>query len=153
MLPAVSLLGRLDAGHQPRRHSFAAPDETHPGAALVQIGHLRLDGVDEEVHELLDLARRPRPVLAGEGEDRDLLDAEVEGMLEHATQRLDPGAVTGGHGKVTARRPPPVAVHDDGQVAATGAAGRPLGRAAAPAQSDVAPDAPEDGVRPAAHDV
>ena len=144
--------GRVRGRRMGRRNAVAAPDEAHPGAALVQIGHLRLDGVHEEVHELLDLARRARPVLAGEGEDGHLLDAQVEGVLEHAAQCLDTGTMTGAHGKVTARCPASVAVHDDGHITAMGAAGRALRRSAAPAQIEVAPDAPEGGVSPAAHD-
>ena len=68
----------------------------------------------------------PVPVLGAEGVDRDLLDAEVERVLEHAAQRLGACPVPRGHGQAPALRPAAVAVHDDGEVAAGGAAGRRL---------------------------
>ncbi len=53
---------------------------------------------------------------------------QVEGVLDDAAQRLGACPVAGGHGQAPALRPAPVAVHDDGHVAALGAAGRRLAR-------------------------
>ena len=60
---------------------------------------------------------------------------EVEGVFEDAAEGLGACPVPCGHGQPPTLRPAPVAVHDDGDVLAGGAARRGLGDAAGAAQS------------------
>ncbi len=91
-------LGLLDTAHELLRYAVTTPDEAHACPAFVHVGHLRIYHLHEQVHERGHLVGGPVPVLGGERVHRDLADAEVEGVLEDAAQRLRAGAV--------ARRPP-----------------------------------------------
>ena len=87
-------LGLFDAADELIGCPFSTPDEAHARPSLVHVGHLRIYHLDEQLHQGLDLVLGTVPVLGAEGVDRDLLDAEVERVLEHAAQRpwRPPGA-------------------------------------------------------------
>ena len=69
-----------------------------------------------EVHEETHFVERPAPVLGGEREDRHVREADVERAFHRVEERLLPRRVAFGAFQAPLLRPPPVAVHDDGDV-------------------------------------
>jgi len=58
----------------------APADEAHPHALVVQLGRLAVDALGEHRHQPADLLGRARPVLRRERVDRQLGDAELDGV-------------------------------------------------------------------------
>ena len=79
----------------------------------LQIGQLALDRLAEDVHQRVDLALRPRPVLGRERIDDERLEPEVDRRFDRPPERLRPGAMALGDGQPTLGRPAAVAIHDD----------------------------------------
>jgi hypothetical protein len=77
----------LEPGHlllEVGRRAVAAPDEAGANSLAREVGQLALDRLAEDVHQRVDLARRPRPVLGREGIDHERLHAEVDRRLDGA---------------------------------------------------------------------
>jgi hypothetical protein len=83
----------------------------------VQFVHLLLERGEEQLHQELHFVRRTPPVLAAEGEKREVLDALVHTRLHGRAHGLEAALVTGHAREETLLRPASVAVHDDRDVA------------------------------------
>src|SRR4029077_15253168 len=97
--PAVAggaLLRGREACLQPHRQIAALPDEAQPHPLCVQLLEFALERLEEQTHETADLLRRPPPVLAREGEQREGLHAAARAFLDTHAHRREPGAVSGG---------------------------------------------------------
>ena len=70
----------------------------------------------QQPHQELELAGRPLPVLDREAIERQLLEPEAASLLDDRAHALDAAAVSDDPGQTTPLRPPPVAIHDDGDV-------------------------------------
>ena len=71
----------------------------------------------EQHHQRADFGRRPLPVFDGERVEREDFEAEARRGFHHVAHRIDAGAVAFDARQVALAGPPPVAVHDDGDVA------------------------------------
>ena len=91
----------------------AAAEEAGADALPREVGQLALDRLAENLHQVLDLALGPRPVLGRERVDDQRLDTEVDRRLDRPAQCLRSRAVALGDRQALALRPAPVAVHDD----------------------------------------
>ena len=81
----------------------------------------RFDGMaDNRFIERADFLFRPPPVLAGEGEQGQRADAALQAEVDADIDRARAGTVADYARATPALRPPPVAVHDDGQMAGHG---------------------------------
>jgi hypothetical protein len=72
------------------------------------------------MHQRLDLAARPSPVVGREREQREHLDAELARRFDDALDGVRAGAMAGGAIEAALRAPAPVAVHHDRDVARPG---------------------------------
>jgi hypothetical protein len=113
------VLGSPDLSAQAVRHPgiLAVAEKAHPHPQFVQLVAPPGEQILLEAHEELDLLGGAVPVLGGEGEDREPLDPQAEGAVDHVEQRLLAGGVAGGAGQAAGGGPATVAVHDDGDVA------------------------------------
>jgi hypothetical protein len=112
--------GPLDLGNsraQRLRQAVAAAEDREANAvveAALRFGHQR---AAEERHEGADLARGPLPVVGRESVERERRDAAVaDSCFDDAARRPEPGMVPGTARETARGRPPPVAIHDDGDV-------------------------------------
>jgi len=96
---------------------FPLADHAHPHPVAVQIGQVMANKTAQQPHQLADFRRRSRPVLGAEGEDGEKFDAQIAGRPHRTPQRLDPAAMPLPARQAARRRPPPIAIHDDGNVA------------------------------------
>ncbi len=96
-----------------RLQSVALTDDPDPDAIAVQCREVVADEAPEQTEEIADLARRTRPVLRAEGEDRQIEDAELVGCANHPPQRLDATAMAFRARQAAGGRPASVAVHND----------------------------------------
>src|SRR5262249_41284108 len=67
-------------------------------------------------HQRADLVARAPPIVGGESEQRERADAQIGGGLHHPADRVCAGAMSRRPRQGAARRPAPVAVHDDGDM-------------------------------------
>src|SRR5205823_13117126 len=77
---------------------------------------LALERFQKQAHETADLLRRPSPVLAREGEQRQGLHAAARALIDAHAHRREPGAVSGRARQAARRSPAAVAVHGDRDV-------------------------------------
>ena len=70
----------------------------------------------QQHHQRADFSRRPLPVLHGERVKREDPDAETGGGFNRVADGVDAGPVTLDARQVALCSPPPVAIHDDGDV-------------------------------------
>src|SRR5690606_23667273 len=111
---------RLRGGHALRDGGLEAgtvADEAHAHPAAVQLDHLAVERVEEELHERADLLGRAATVLAREREQRQRGHAALEAVVDAQVHRARAGAVADHARAAAARGPAPVAVHYDGDVA------------------------------------
>src|SRR5262245_29432571 len=80
------------------------------------LAELAREVLAQELHQAVDLARRPVPVLAREGEQREVLDAELAARLDDGAHRVLADPVPVETRQSALLRPAPVAVHDDRHV-------------------------------------
>src|SRR6185437_15841721 len=113
---ARALLRGADLRLQPHREALPVADEAHAHALAVQLRDLAIDGLEEQAHEARHLLRRPRPVLAREGEEGQRLDAEPAALLDTQAHRCQAGLVACRAGQAARGGPPAVAIHRDGDV-------------------------------------
>src|SRR5262249_7826890 len=92
-------------------------DDADAHAVLVQLGQVAPDEALHQPHQVVDLARRPRPVLRREAVDGEILHAELDGGAHRAAYGLHSHAMADRARQSPLRRPPPVAVHDDRDMA------------------------------------
>ena len=114
MLPEV-ISGRLG-------HVFAIPvrdpgvvhvaGEEHPHSLRVEIVAATGEEILVEPHEELDLLVRTRPVLGGEGEGGQPLDADLQGSFDRVEQRRLTGGMPRSPGQATGIGPSPIPVED-----------------------------------------
>src|SRR5690606_21342274 len=102
--------------------------ETDAHAAAVELVDLAFERAHEQLHQRADLILRPPPVLAGKREQGQDLDALGQAEVDADVDRAGPGAVADHTRPTPALRPPPVAIHDDGQVARDSRGGTGFGR-------------------------
>src|SRR5215210_4624339 len=129
------VLRPLDPAQQLGVEAVPPADEAHPNALVVELGRLAVDALGEHRHQPLHLLRRAVPVLRREGEDRQLLDAELDGVLQPRLDDVRPGLVPLDDRQPLRLRPAPVAVGDDGDVARAGSAHTSRISASLPASS------------------
>src|SRR4029453_18680510 len=75
---------------------------------------LAANSLPEDLHQSVDLAGRPKPVLGREGIADQRTDVEVDRRLDGTEERARAFTMPGLDGHPFARRPPGGAVHDDG---------------------------------------
>src|SRR5262249_48774599 len=100
----------------PRKPPVAAADELHLYVPRVHLVGPAAERVSLEVHQVADLAGRPLPVLGGEREHRQVLQASFERSLDDVEQRLLAAVVALRPRQAALLGPAAVAVHDDGDV-------------------------------------
>ena len=122
MLSAVGALGLVDHRQHLGLERGALADHPDGDAVAMQLGEIAADEALHQAHQIVDLVRRPRPVLGREAVDRDELDAEFHRRPHRAG--APPRRPCCGRWRAAGRalRPAAVAVHDD---ARRGAAPRP----------------------------
>ncbi len=92
------------------------PDGNDPNIVVPVEGVLSAEVARQERHEEGDLPPGTTPVLAGECVKCEILDPEADRLQGHALSRFHTLPVPLGAGKPAARRPAPVAVHDNPDV-------------------------------------
>jgi hypothetical protein len=114
------------AGSVPRH----VADHAQPDAVLVQLRDLLLERAEKELHQDVHFVGGPAPVLAGEREQRQVLDAALDRRADDRPHGLDALAVPGHARQQPLLGPAAVAVHDDRDVPRNAAGGGNLaGRA------------------------
>src|SRR5690606_3123360 len=110
-------LGGTDQFLQPRleRGEIAHDVETH--ALGVELVDFLFKGLHEQPHEQRHFFLRPPPVLGTERKQGEIAHAPPATDLDHAPYRLHPAHVSGRARQKTLCGPPPVAIHDDRQMA------------------------------------
>ena len=68
------------------------------------------------MHQKIDLGLRPLPVFARQAVERELLDPEPSTLLGRAAHAGHAAAMAFDARQTLPLRPPPVAIHDDGNV-------------------------------------
>src|SRR5690606_39131853 len=116
VVPAGQSFGMRHALADRRGKALALADEADLHAAPVELVHLALERVHEQLHQRADLVLWPAPVLAGEGEQRQRRDAALEAEVDAGVDRPRTGTVAHRTWPAAALGPTPVAVHDDGEV-------------------------------------
>ena len=111
-----ALLRRENEFLQPRLESREIADHVQPHALLFQLADFALQRLDEQPHQQGDLFGGTPPVLGAEREQRQVAHAGAPAGLDHAPDGLHAPGVSRRAGQQTPRRPPAVAVHDDGDV-------------------------------------
>src|SRR5439155_20514919 len=101
---------------QPSAQPAAVAEHTDLDAVLIELVHLAVDGLAEELHESRHLGPRTRPVLGAERVEREDVDTRLVTGLHHRADGAHAGAVARHPGQVSLPRPAPVAVHDDADV-------------------------------------
>ena len=114
---------RLAGGHElanaPIEHRRVA-DHLEADSVRVELRDLLLQRAHEELHQDRDFVGRAPPVLAGEREQRQELDVELDAGKDDGAHRLDAPPVAGDPRQHALLRPAAVAVHDDRDVARDG---------------------------------
>ena len=95
---------------------FHPSDDAKTDVIAEQRVELRSQVTLQQLHERADLTGRTLPVLHRERIQRENLDAQPGRGLDRIANGVDAGPVPFDPGKMALRRPPPVAVHDDGDV-------------------------------------
>ncbi len=108
--------GLVDQRDDVGRQALARADEPQAHAVSMELADLPLEVVAQQPHEAVDLARRAVPVLRRKGEDRQAVEAQLEGRSHGPAQRLGATAVARRTWQTAAARPAAVAVHDDRHV-------------------------------------
>ena len=98
------------------RQVFQMPDGVETHVVFHQLGHLAADGGRHQPHERLHLVLRTVPVFGGKSVQGEVRDAQFSALLHDATHRFHPFAMPHHAVHAALLRPPPVAVHDDGDV-------------------------------------
>ena len=101
----------------PGGHAVRAPDHPEAHVALHELGQLALDGALEQGHQGGHFLVGPVPVLRGERVEGEEPDPELARGAHDRPHRLHALAVPGHARKPAVGGPPPVAVHDDRDVA------------------------------------
>ena len=96
--------------------SVAAADHADADVLLHDRGPLLDHVLLEQVHQEIELALRPLPVLARQAIQRELLDAQPGALLGRAAHAGHAAAVPLDPRQALPLRPAAVAVHDDGDV-------------------------------------
>ncbi len=113
-------LDALDGGASTRCQPAAIPEHVHLHALPFQLRDFLRDVLLEQVHERRNLRRRAIPVLLGEREQGQHLDARFNRPLDRFPHRLHPGAVAERPRQPALARPAAIAVHDDRHVTGGG---------------------------------
>ena len=100
---------------------FRAADDVEPNVVLVQRVELEPDVALQQHHQRVDLGPGTLPVLDGERVEREDPDPQSRRRFDDVPHRVDAGPVPFHSRQMTLRGPPPIAVHDDGDVS-----GQPL---------------------------
>ena len=106
----------LEGGHplaQLLRGAVPAADEARPDALLREVRQLPVDRLVEDLHQRVDLGRRPEPVLGRERVHRQRLDAEVDRRFDGAAERPRALAMPCFDRQAARLRPASVSVEDD----------------------------------------
>jgi hypothetical protein len=106
----------LDQLHQAGVEALAAADHLEADAVGVQPRHFLLQHGDEQLHQEADFFLGPPPILAAEGEQGQVLDAQLAATAGHRAHRVDALAMPRHPRQEAALRPAAVAVHDHGDV-------------------------------------
>src|SRR5262249_31764984 len=92
-----------------RREPPQAADREQADLVPHHLAELAGEVLAEQLHQAVHLAGRTVPVLAGEGEEREVLDAELAARLDDGAHRLLAGAMPVEAGPPAPLRPPPPA--------------------------------------------
>ena len=94
----------------------AVANDPHAHVALDQLVHVAAEIEAEQTHQRPHFLRRAFPVLRREGEQGEVLQADVAGLAHDLAHRVHAGDMAGLARQVALLRPASVAVHDDGDV-------------------------------------
>src|SRR5262245_8383359 len=92
-------------------------DSVHAHLVLHELVHLGAQIAQQQPHQRVDLAPRPLPVLGREGEQAEEGDTEPARCFDHGAHRPLAAPMPLDARQSAPLRPPPVAIHDDGDVA------------------------------------
>src|SRR5438067_2563511 len=106
----------VDPAPHRQRHAVVAPDHAQAHVALHQLRQLTVDRLLQQPHQRRDLVLGPAPVLRRERVERQVAQPDGVGRPHDGPGRLHALAMAGHPRQALARRPPAVAVHDDGDV-------------------------------------
>ncbi len=91
----------------------AITDEAQPHPLFRQAGDLMPEIMPQQTRQVGDLPRRPPPVLAAEGIQRQPADPLPDRRLDRPPQRLGARLMARHARQAPRRRPSPIAIHDD----------------------------------------
>src|SRR5262249_20056829 len=120
--------GIVDEREQLLIYTVALADHVDAHALAVELGQIAANEAAHQAHQVIDFARRPRPVLGGEAEDGKVLQPELDGGAYGAAHGLHAHAMAGRARQPALLRPPAIAVHNDCNVARDRRALTPSGR-------------------------
>src|SRR5579863_9364958 len=83
----------------------------------MQLLQIRANGFPEETHQAINFRAGASPILGGKSIDAEHFDMFIGSTLYDTTQGSHARFVTSQARQMTFRRPAPVAIHNDGQVA------------------------------------
>ncbi len=92
--PAVAASVTAMASSSEGRSAVAPADHAHAQPLAKRAFALAAEVVLEQRHQSVDFGRRPPPVVAGEGVERQGADAEPRGVLDGAAHGVGAGPVT-----------------------------------------------------------
>ena len=111
-----TLLGRDECVDERAGQPVAPPDHRQPNAVRHERAELTVEMRLEEIKEESHLLSRALPVVAGEGVERELFDADARAMRDDLADRVGTTHVSHPAGAAASCGPAAVAVHDDRQV-------------------------------------
>src|SRR5689334_2945438 len=100
-----------------RRQVLALADNPYVHIAFVQIGKIVTDEAAKQRQEVANFRLRPRPVFGAERKDCEHGNAEIAGGAHGLAQCLNAAAMPFDARQTARCGPPPVAVHDNGNMA------------------------------------
>ncbi len=96
-----------------RAQRFPIADEAQAHLIAMQIRHFAHQRIEEQAHEHADFIGRPPPVLAAEGEQRQVADFARGAFFDDLAHDFDAGAVSRDARHAARAGPAAIAVHDD----------------------------------------
>src|SRR5438105_13470501 len=88
-------------------------DHLQANSVTVQFGNLATQVMAQQAHQIVDLRRRPLPILRGEAEQCEVRNPKFGRGNDRAPRSLGTPPMAGDPRQAVSLRPAPVAVHDD----------------------------------------
>ena len=108
--------GLFDVAHKLRIEAAAVADDFQADVVLMQLADFAFQHLEEQLHQEGHFIGRTAPVLAAEGEQRQIFHTHLAACLDHFAHRLHSALVPHDARHEALLRPAPIAIHDDGDV-------------------------------------